>query len=123
VDVYSAAVELATCYRLDALAIRTALAQIYPDGGVPQADLPFLAQQVEQQIDGYEYTTDYVDVTLALVKHRAPGTKRGWTDVNGDMITTSSVPKNKEHLITQLRAIDDIYCPPCILRTCNLRRH
>lgn len=67
-DVVSAAVDLAARYRLEAAALARALGSVYADGAVPQAHLPALEKQIEDQVCLYDTVTERVDVALALVK-------------------------------------------------------
>ena len=68
VSSYTAAVELASRYRLDSLDVRAKLTALYPDGGVPTVDLPDLGRQIERQTRPYEVKEERVDNALALVK-------------------------------------------------------
>ncbi|MGE3276591.1 MAG: nucleotidyltransferase domain-containing protein [Vicinamibacterales bacterium] len=67
-DVSATATALAGRYRLAPLAVKDALAPIYPDGDVPLADIDALAGQLEEQTRSYAVRSERVDVALALVK-------------------------------------------------------
>ena len=68
-DAYTAAVELASVYRLDLWQVHGELTRLYPDGdGVPAHHLTDLAAQIEKQVCSYEMREETVEVALALVK-------------------------------------------------------
>ncbi|MGE3189964.1 MAG: restriction endonuclease subunit R, partial [Vicinamibacterales bacterium] len=87
-DLAAAATSLAARYRLEALAVKDALAAIYPGGDVPEDDLDGLAAQVEAQTRTYEIRTEEVDVALALVKPAGFTEER---DADGETIYTAEI--------------------------------
>ena len=97
-DLYSAATELAAVYRLDVWTVYTELKRLYGAGGtVPEAHLPALAAQVEEQTRRYRVEEEEVEVALALVKPE--GFEREEKD--GDVVYTAEITyqKGKEHLL------------------------
>jgi hypothetical protein len=107
VSVYAAAVALAERYRLDALRLRGALARLYPAGMVPVAHLAgpdpeTLAAQLERLTCDYEQTTEYADVTLALVK------KEGW-DFDADTGQYTAEATDNGDLV---RYLDEVTADP-----------
>ncbi len=101
VDVYTSAVDLASTYRIDVWAVLDELRRLYPEGEVPVADLPALAQQIEDRTRHYGYLEEEVEVALALVKpegfRREPGP-------GGGLVYTTEIvyPKSKEDLLVPL---------------------
>lgn len=95
VDLYTAATKLAAVYRADAWTIKTQLAALYPDGGVPQAHLAALAEQVEKATSAYDTVEEQVEVALALVK------PEGFAyDSKTDTYTAEiTYPVTREHLL------------------------
>ena len=67
-DAYTAAVELASVYRLDLWQVHGELTRMYAGGGVPVHHLTDLAGQIEKQVCNYELREETVEVALALVK-------------------------------------------------------
>jgi type III restriction enzyme len=98
-DPYTAAVELASVYRLDLWAVHGELARLYPDpGGIPVQDLTDLARQIEAQTCRYELQEETVEVALALVKPE--GFDRS-LDADGTEIYTADIsyPVDREPLL------------------------
>lgn len=97
-DLYASAVQLAAVYRLDVWTICQELKQLYGVGGhVPDAHLPELAKQIEDQTRGYEIEEEEVEVALALVKPE--GFER--EEENGNIVYTAEITyhKDKEELL------------------------
>lgn len=68
-DVYTAAVELASNYYLPPMTVYSELERLYGgEGELPKADLTGLAEQIEAQTRRYEVREEMVEVALALVK-------------------------------------------------------
>ena len=67
-DAYTAAVELASVYRLDLWQVHGELARLYAGDDVPAHHLTDLAGQIEKQVCRYEVREETVEVALALVK-------------------------------------------------------
>jgi type III restriction enzyme len=67
-DPYAAAVELAAVHRLPALELLAQLDSLYPQGEVPESDLPALAAQIEAQRSGYDVVEERIEVALAIVR-------------------------------------------------------
>jgi hypothetical protein len=98
-DVYSAATELAAVYRLDVWTVYAELKRIYGGGGiVPEAHLPALARQIEEQTRCYEIKEEEVEVALALVK---PDGFDQEQDDEGNVVYTTEITyqKSKEQLL------------------------
>jgi len=101
-DLYTAATELAAVYRLDVGAVYAELKRLYGAGEtVPEAHLPALAAQVEEQTRRYRIEEEEVEVALALVKPE--GFEREEKD--GDVVYTAEITyqKGKEHLLLSWR--------------------
>ena len=106
IDCFAAAADLAERYNLDLLVVQAALLRLYPDGEIPSDHLDgddpdTLARQLERQYCDFEQQTHFVQVTLALVK------LNGWRDKSDGYSTNVNVPASKEHLLADLRAIED----------------
>lgn len=104
-DLYTAATQLAAVYRVDAWAVYSELRRIYGDGGtVPEAHLPALAAQVEEQTRHYRVEEEEVEVALALVK--PDGFEREET-ADGNVVYTAEISyqKSKEHLLLSWKAM------------------
>ncbi len=100
-DLYTAAAELASVYRLDALPLYKQLKELYQEGEAPRVHVwgpgdDSLAAQLERSCCDYERTTEIVEMTLALVK------AEGWRAPDGTYTAAAVVPK--EDLLVQLRA-------------------
>ena len=107
-DLYSAATELAAVYRLDVWMVYTELKRLYGAGEtVPEAHLPVLAAQVEEQTRRYRVEEEEVEVALALVKPE--GFKREEQD--GDVVYTAEITyqKGKEHLLLSWKELAEEY--------------
>jgi hypothetical protein len=102
-DLHSAAVALATPYRLEVWTVYDELARLYGvEGEMPEADLTALARQIEEQNRSYEVTEEEVDVALALVR-LDPKTgephPHGWTrapDAAGNVVYTAEITYFKD---------------------------
>jgi len=98
-DLYGAATELSAVYRLDVWMLYDELKRLYGVGGlVPEAHLPVLASQVEEQTRRYRVEEEEVEVALALIK---PDGFRPEQDEDGSVIYTAEITyqKGKEHLL------------------------
>ena len=103
-DVYSAATELAAIYRLDVWSVYAELKRLYGNatmGGaetVPEAHLPALAKQIEEQTRRYEIEEEEVEVALALIRPEGFDEDR---DDEGNVVYTAEITyrKDKEHLL------------------------
>ncbi|PIY39998.1 MAG: restriction endonuclease subunit R, partial [Armatimonadetes bacterium CG_4_10_14_3_um_filter_66_18] len=99
VDLYTAAAELSDCYRLDFWTVYDQLRAAY-DGAaeMPEAHLPALARQIEEQTCAYEVQEETVEKALALVK--LDGFKR--TESEGIECYTADItyPVEREKLLT-----------------------
>ncbi len=72
-DLFAAATDLATIYRLPALQVLRELRRLYEadaaaESIVPDTHLPALARQIEAQISGYTLVEEEVEEALALVR-------------------------------------------------------
>jgi type III restriction enzyme len=68
-DLYTAAVELASNYHLPPMTVQRELNRLYGgEGELPRAALTGLAEQIEKQTRRYEVREETVEVALALVK-------------------------------------------------------
>lgn len=67
-DAYTAAVELASIYKLDFWLVYDELKRIYIDSNVPIVHLPDLRSQIEKHLGDYEIVEETVEKGLALVK-------------------------------------------------------
>jgi len=98
-DLYSAATELAAVYRLDVWTVYAELKRLYGAGGtVPEAHLPALAAQVEEQTRRYLVEEEKVEVALALIK---PDGFKPEQEDDGNVVYTAEITyqKGKEHLL------------------------
>jgi hypothetical protein len=101
-DVYGAATELAAVYRVDVWAVFNELKRLYGAGStVPEAHLPGLARQIEEQTRRYEIQEEEVEVALALVRPEGFDEER---DEKGNVVYTAEITyrKDKEHLLLSL---------------------
>ncbi|MHB9133317.1 MAG: DEAD/DEAH box helicase family protein [Armatimonadota bacterium] len=107
VDVYTAAVDLAACYRIPLWGVYGELRRLYADEDMPVAHIEALAQQIEAQTRQYEVSTEKVDVALALVKPE--GFQRETTQT-GDVVYTAEIvyPKDREHLLLPWDALSGV---------------
>lgn len=101
-DCYTAATDLAACYRLDLWAVYDELRRLYGEEDIPLSHLSDLAAQIEQQTRFYEVKEEKVDVALALVK---PEGFERQLDVDGTEVYTAEIvyPKDREHLLARLK--------------------
>jgi type III restriction enzyme len=98
-DLYTAATELAAVYRVDVWTVYGELKRLYGTGGtVPEAHLPLLATQVEEQTRRYRIEEEEVEVALALIK---PEGFKPEQDDDGNVVYTAEITyqKGKEHLL------------------------
>jgi len=98
-DLYSAATELAAVYRLNVWMVYAELKRLYGAGAtLPQAHLPALAAQVEEQTRRYRVEEEEIEVALALVK---PDGFTPRQEDNGNVVYTAEITyqKGKEHLL------------------------
>jgi len=100
-DVYMAAHELATIYRLDSWPLLAELKRLYPAGEVPLVHLGPLAEQVEQVYCRYSVETTEVEDALALIK--LDGFDR--EEVDGNVVYTAEItyPVEKEALLKSVK--------------------
>ncbi len=98
-DAYTAAVQLASTYRVDVWAVREQLIRLYGQSGeVPTTHLDDLARQIEDQTRHYIVTEEQVEVALALVK--PDGFNKGVTGEGVEVYTAEIVyPKDRESLL------------------------
>jgi hypothetical protein len=98
IDAYTAAVDLATLYRLDLWTVLDEIRRIYGAENIPCAHVAVLAAQVEDQTRRYEVKEEKVEVALALVK---PGGFVRELDASEAEIYTAEIvyPKDREELI------------------------
>ncbi|MGA8856782.1 MAG: restriction endonuclease subunit R [Candidatus Bathyarchaeia archaeon] len=68
IDIYTAAVELATLYRIDLWMIYDELRRIYLNDTILSSHMPELARQIEMQSRAYEVKEEIKEIALALVK-------------------------------------------------------
>jgi len=97
-DLYTTATQLAAVYRLDIWTVYRELKRLYGAGGhVPDAHVPALAKQIEDQTRGYEIEEEEVEIALALVK--IEGFEREEED--GNIVYTAEITyhKDKEELL------------------------
>ncbi len=67
-DVYTAAVDFASTYRLDVWSLRDELKRIYGESDIQPADIDDLRRQLEAQFGRYEINEEIVERGMALVK-------------------------------------------------------
>jgi type III restriction enzyme len=102
-DLYSAATGLAAVYRLNVGRVYTELKRLYGAGGiVPEAHLPALAAQVEEQTRRYRVQEEEVEVALALIK---PDGFEQEQEEDGTIVYTAEITyqRGKEHLLLSWR--------------------
>lgn len=104
IDIYSAAIELASKYRLNFWIIYDELRRLYGTRDIPMFHLESLANQIEVQTCFYEVKEEKVDVALALVK--LDGFLKE-VDPSGTDIYTAEIiyPKDREHLLLSWEAM------------------
>ncbi len=104
-DAYTAAVELASVYRLDIWQVHGELARLYAGDGVPVHHLTDLAGQIEKQICRYEVREETVEVALALVK---PDGFERVLDADGTEFYTAEIsyPIDRESLLLKFDECD-----------------
>ena len=98
-DLYAAAVDLATVYRLDLWAVYDELRRIYPTAtDIPNEHVAELARQIEEEQRDYEIKEEVVEVALALVK---PQGFEKEIDASGAEIYTAEIsyPVSKQDLL------------------------
>jgi type III restriction enzyme len=101
VDIFTAAVELASNYHLDIMTLYQSLSRLYPgDASIPLAHLTGLAGQIEEQTRNYEVKEEMVEVALALVK---PGGFSKEVSAEGIETYTAEItyPIDRQHLLTR----------------------
>jgi hypothetical protein len=106
-DPYTAAAELAAVYRLDVWTVYDELRRLYGAGEtVPEAHLPALAEQIEEQTRRYEIREEEVEVALALVKPEGFEEER---DEDGNVVYTAEITyhKEKEHLLLSWKQMEE----------------
>jgi hypothetical protein len=106
-DLYTVATQFAAIYRLDVWTIYTELKRLYPkhngtSATVPQAHLPDLAAQIEEQTSRYRIQEETVEVALALIKPDGFKTEHD-EDGNATYTTEITYHKDKEHLLLSWR--------------------
>ena len=100
VDVYTAANELSSVYRLDLWTVLDNLRRIYNNNDVPLAHLAELQEQIEKQVSRYEVLEEEREIALALVKPDG-FEKMDGDDGNETYTAEISYPIAKEHLIAE----------------------
>ena len=104
-DLYSAATQLAAVYRLDVWTVYAELKRLYGVGcTVPEAHLPALAAQVEEQTRRYKIKEEKVEVALALIK---PDGFESKSNDDGSVVYTARIAyqKGKEHLLLSWKGL------------------
>ena len=97
-DVYTAAVDLASTYRLDVWSLRDELKRIYGESDITHADIDDLRRQIEAQFGQYELKEETVESGLALVK--LDGFKKEEDETGNDIyVADISYPITREHLL------------------------
>ncbi len=101
-DIYTAAVNLASRYRLDLWRVYDELRRLYDQAEIPHTHLGDLCRQIEEQTRAYEVREETVDRALALVK---PEGFLKETDMNGAEVYTAEIvyPKDRENLLARFR--------------------
>jgi type III restriction enzyme len=100
IDLFTAAVELATNYHLHPLTIYSLLQGLYPDQPcLPENHMTGLAEQLEAQTRHYEVKEETVEVALALVKP-AGFTKEVGSDGTEAYTAEISYPIDRQELLT-----------------------
>lgn len=99
IDIYTAAVELATVYRVDLWKVYDELKRLYGSAReLPVTHLPHLARQIEEQTRDYEVHEETVEMALALVKPE--GFHKEISAENTEIYTAEiSYPVDREHLL------------------------
>lgn len=106
-DTYTAAVELSQNYRLNLWLIYDELMRLYgKKGEIPNAHLPALCRQIEEQTRFYEIKEEKIDFALALVK------PEGFTkekEQDGTEVYTAEITyfKDREKLLLNVEDIHD----------------
>jgi len=107
VDLYTAAVQLSSTYRLDLWVVHAELTRLYGfEEEIPVKHLADLARQIEEQTRHYQVVEEKIDVALALVK---PEGFNRETDQDGNEVYTAEItyPKDREHLLPHFKDIKD----------------
>ncbi len=99
-DVYAAAVDLSTRYRLDLWQVYDELRRLYGKEEIAASHMDELADQIEKQTRFYDVKEEKVEVALALVK---PGGFAIERDAHGTEIYTAEIvyPKDRESLLAR----------------------
>ena len=106
VDIRTAAVDLASRYRLDLWSIWDELRRLFGGGEIPLGHLDVLARQIEDQTRFYEVREERVDVSLALIKPEGFARDK---DADGTEIYTAEIvyPRDRENLLLSWEAVKD----------------
>ncbi len=91
VDIFQAANDLSSIYRLDDSELYSKLKELYPKGDIPYSHVSPLKEQIEKQISFYETIFEDVEVALALVKPE--GFNKSFE--NGKVIYTAEIMYHK----------------------------
>ena len=103
VDLYRAAVELASVYRLEVSSLYNKLKGLYGDDReIPAAHVDELAKQIEKQTSNYEVKEETIERALALI--HLEGFDRREEDGVEVYTTEISYPVSKQNLLTPLFA-------------------
>ncbi|MHB8893635.1 MAG: DEAD/DEAH box helicase family protein [Candidatus Geothermincolia bacterium] len=103
-DAYAVAVELAAIFRLDPGAVCGEIRRLYGTADVPEAHLPGLSRQIEEQTRNYEVREEAVETALALVK--PDGFRRETTPEGVETYTAEiSYPVDRERLLISLGSL------------------
>jgi type III restriction enzyme len=101
IDLFSAAVELASNYNLDNLSLYQILKAVYPDQvSIPTSHLTGLAEQIEEQTRNYTIKEETVEMALALIKPNG-FEKEISTDGIETYTAEISYPIDREQLLTR----------------------
>ena len=99
ISLFTAANDLARTYRMDGMAVLQELQRVYAgEAEIPEAHLPELMRQVEEQTRNYHVVEEAVEIALALVK--PDGFKQSLDDQGHEVYTAEiSYPIDREQLL------------------------
>ncbi|MEX2571931.1 MAG: restriction endonuclease subunit R [Gemmatimonadota bacterium] len=114
-DLHSAAVELASVYRIEIWSLFDQLSALYPDGEVPIIDLTALGTQIEAQGRAYDVLEERVETALALVKLDAQTGEpsgHGWrrhTGPEGEVLYSTDITyfRDREKLLIPVEKVPE----------------
>jgi len=104
-DLFTAATQLSAIYRLPVFHILKELRRLYGEGGIaPEAHLPALRTQIEEQTQNYRLEQEEVEVALALIKPEGFDQEQ---DQDGNRIYTTEITyhTSREHLLLSLNQV------------------